>query len=850
LALVLKLAVRFLQQSGTKVLDLAWDLLKTLLARCRVHRSANQDTTPSPLLNSDLGTQDASASAAPDPPKDHPPQFGHTKTPVPQLDVPEPRATAHPLSLEFDSTEGTAPAQMDSPNLVSPTTDASALHQPNFEPTRPSFRGYVKEPGGTPSAGGSYSDIWRCPIRFITPSKEHPTEAAVKVLRPAWLNSLSGPEGKADERLQRGEPLLADFGLATILSEEKTYTPSHGGGGSVPWMAPECIAGEPRSLPSDVYSFGRSPANTGGQTPESDGEPRDMDIRICTLGDRKIAVKSQVEDYRLRGDGIPDLGLFFFLLRTYETRKEERDDVSANLHGNQGERHRYQSQHPRADTHIRVGRNPDREVMPEFIGPWFPRRDDPTTRNLYCASMLMLFKPWTSLQELKGESFEMAFAQYLGTCPKRERDIMDNIQWYYETADGAAEYRKRDAGHSMAAAFDISMEDDSDEESSNDQDHRADAELERDEEDTGNDDFADLHGCSPPEWRNGKVAVDIGQSCSLLSRPDQWESAPILQPRKVTESDTTRWKEEVDRLTEFDPQTEDILDEETGIWVPRPVPPTVEVKGPSEKLVGTILDELSEDQRRAVGILDDHLCDTLAGREPEQLLMLVIGEAGTGKSRVIQAMTWVFEQRGLLHLLAKAGSTGVASNLIGGSTFHHLMVVPPVHPTDRNTHPPSESTKNKREQHLRNKRYVLGDEISMLPQEFISVASSAVGNAHAGLTGSSSLRPFGGIMNNIFFGDYHQFLPVRHENTALYKRTVPNAYAASGRGIMEQFTTVVLLTEQKRVPANSRWAQILSRARFGACNEEDIRFMKDLVLTNPSCAIPDFREPGWSSAVL
>ncbi|KAG8891643.1 hypothetical protein FRC01_014596 [Tulasnella sp. 417] len=138
----------------------------------------------------------------------------------------------------------------------------------------------------------------------------------------------------------------------------------------------------------------------------------------------------------------------------------------------------------------------------------------------------------------------------------------------------------------------------------------------------------------------------------------------------------------------------------------------------------------------------------------------------------------------------------------------------------------------------------------MLPQEFISVASSAVGNAHAGLTGSSSLRPFGGIMNNIFFGDYHQFPPVRHENTALYKRTVPNAYAASGRGIMEQFTTVVLLTEQKRVPANSTWAQILSRARFGACNEEDIRFMKGLVLTNPSCVIPDFREPGWSSAVL
>lgn len=82
------------------------------------------------------------------------------------------------------------------------------------------------------------------------------------------------------------------------------------------------------------------------------------------------------------------------------------------------------------------------------------------------------------------------------------------------------------------------------------------------------------------------------------------------------------------------------------------------------------------------------------------------------------------------------------------------------------------------------------------------------------------------------------------------KISVPNAYAAAGRGIIKQFTAVVLLTEQKRVPSNSRWAQILSRARFGVWNEEDILFMKGLVLTNPACLTPDFQESGWLSAVL
>ncbi|KIO17397.1 hypothetical protein M407DRAFT_228408, partial [Tulasnella calospora MUT 4182] len=52
------------------------------------------------------------------------------------------------------------------------------------------------------------------------------------------------------------EPLLADFGLSTILGEEKMYTPSHGVGGSAPWMSPEQMVEGSRSCESDVYSFG------------------------------------------------------------------------------------------------------------------------------------------------------------------------------------------------------------------------------------------------------------------------------------------------------------------------------------------------------------------------------------------------------------------------------------------------------------------------------------------------------------------------------------------------------------------------------------------------------------------
>jgi hypothetical protein len=44
---------------------------------------------------------------------------------------------------------------------------------------------------------------------------------------------------------------------------------------------------------------------------------------------------------------------------------------------------------------------------------------------------------------------------------------------------------------------------------------------------------------------------------------------------------------------------------------------------------------LLQDQRRAYDIIDWHLAETLVGRAPPQLLMLIPGEGGVGKSKTI-----------------------------------------------------------------------------------------------------------------------------------------------------------------------------------------------------------------------
>ncbi|KAI9067822.1 hypothetical protein FKP32DRAFT_1563049, partial [Trametes sanguinea] len=82
------------------------------------------------------------------------------------------------------------------------------------------------------------------------------------------------------------------------------------------------------------------------------------------------------------------------------------------------------------------------------------------------------------------------------------------------------------------------------------------------------------------------------------------------------------------------------------------------------------VDDLRQDQRRAYDIVNWHLDQTLSGAEVPPLRMLLVGEGGTGKSRVIQTITAMFAKKGASHMLAKGAYTGIAASLISGKTLH------------------------------------------------------------------------------------------------------------------------------------------------------------------------------------
>ncbi|KAF8809982.1 hypothetical protein BYT27DRAFT_7209905 [Phlegmacium glaucopus] len=60
-------------------------------------------------------------------------------------------------------------------------------------------------------------------------------------------------------------------------------------------------------------------------------------------------------------------------------------------------------------------------------------------RDIYCAIMLVLLKPWNDLADLKigGKSFEESFQLLVNGATKKTLDIIENIQYYYECYDGA-----------------------------------------------------------------------------------------------------------------------------------------------------------------------------------------------------------------------------------------------------------------------------------------------------------------------------------------------------------------------------------------------------------------------------
>ena len=224
----------------------------------------------------------------------------------------------------------------------------------------------------------------------------------------------------------------------------------------------------------------------------------------------------------------------------------------------------------------------------------------------------------------------------------------------------------------------------------------------------------------------------------------------------------------------------------------------------------SVLRCLNEEQQRAHDIIISHLRETLAGREPPPLRMMVHGEGGTGKcsfychsdgplmnssgkSVVIDVTTDSFTMLGVESMLVKAAYMGVAASGINGKTCYVVGCL-----SLNSKRAISKEMVSKLRQFWKGKRYVIIDEFSMMGKTFLARLSHNISIGMADNDLRFSDHSFGGL-NIIIFGDLHQFPPVAAKHGEMLYRLIDTARddieSQIGRRIYEEFTTVVVLQQ-------------------------------------------------------
>jgi ATP-dependent DNA helicase PIF1 len=225
---------------------------------------------------------------------------------------------------------------------------------------------------------------------------------------------------------------------------------------------------------------------------------------------------------------------------------------------------------------------------------------------------------------------------------------------------------------------------------------------------------------------------------------------------------------------------------------------------PSPDLTAIDLNTLSIKQHQALNLVTDHV---FGPSRHQQLLMVVLGTAGTGKSYLINAIRQTFSQRLELHSLRITAPTGIAASNISGSTIYSLLSLLNENLTG--------SRLNFLQNSLQHVRLIVIDEYSFMS---ISVFESLDRQLRK-IFPNQADRPFGGI-NIVLCGDPAQLAPVRGQ--PVY---APQNCNTPRPNRFHLFQTVIELDQPFRQTGSDetqiRFRQLLSRVADCRAHEDD-----------------------------
>ena len=274
-----------------------------------------------------------------------------------------------------------------------------------------------------------------------------------------------------------------------------------------------------------------------------------------------VFARSQVMDYELRGTELEQYNVLDFFLDTYEDNIDKQDRTPDNgdkqdmshLPGRpRHSRIRYHPRHPKSKQKYRIIRQQGHRNLPNFVGRYFPNRDDSKTHELYSACMLMLLKPWRNLEhDLKTESqsWTDAWHSFLATASKDIQDVVSGIQYHHECDRAARESRESDLDNQ--AFPDDNSESNGYREDEDIEDLVPAAETFEEESDLTEEKLAELIATQTPirEELHGRMAIELARQAKIFpSFETGWSISSNNKTRSAEAGDLERlirWKEQM-----------------------------------------------------------------------------------------------------------------------------------------------------------------------------------------------------------------------------------------------------------------------------------------------------------------
>ena len=215
-------------------------------------------------------------------------------------------------------------------------------------------------------------------------------------------------------------------------------------------------------------------------------------------------------------------------------------------------------------------------------------------------------------------------------------------------------------------------------------------------------------------------------------------------------------------------------------------------------------DSLNKHQKQAFDIIYNHM-----QYSEEQLLMIITGEAGTGKSFLISCIKQLLQ-----NLCSITAYFGIAAFNVKGKTLHSLLQLPI---KGRYLHDLKGPSLLRLQESMSGIKYILIDEFSVVGQKLLGWIDKRCRQA----TGNHC-QPFGGL-SVILVGDIAQLPPVCDK--PLFHRKPDTDVGTQGYCVYNSFQCVVRLTKNERAKGDNQgqndFRKTLSNLRNGACTVSD-----------------------------